>query len=122
MELVLRYRTWILAVGAVLLVVCGARTAKTYAALRSDLEELLPETAPSVVAIRELRARLPGIRHLGVVVAVDKPADTPAAERFVDALAARIRAYPKSLVAAVRTDGRAERELAERRALTLMDP
>lgn len=121
-RLVLRYRTWILAIGAVLLVVCGVRTAKTYAALRSDLEELLPETAPSVAAIHELRARLPGIRHLGVVVAVDDPAAMPEAERFVDALAARIRAYPPSLVAAVRTDARAERDFAERRALTLMDP
>lgn len=119
--LLLRYRVWIVALAALLLVAGSYRTALTYSALRSDLEELLPESAASVTALRELRARLPGIRHLGVVVAVDRPEHMPAAERFIDALAERIRAYPSRLVGSVRTDFRAEREFAERRALTLMD-
>ena len=41
------------------------RTANLYLHLKSDLEELLPRDAPSVVAIDELRARMPGLQYLG---------------------------------------------------------
>jgi predicted RND superfamily exporter protein len=44
------------------------RTADLYLHLRSDLEELLPTDVPSVVAIRELRDRMPGLQNLGVIV------------------------------------------------------
>jgi predicted RND superfamily exporter protein len=118
----LRHRRWVIALATLIAVVAGTRTVRTYAALKSDLEELLPTSAPSVGALSALRARLPGIRHLGVVVAVDRADGQADALRFLDALAARIRNYPKTLVAKVRVDSRAEREFVETYALSLMDP
>ncbi len=116
-----RHGRWVLLVGLALTLVAGLRTVRTYAALKSDLEELLPESAPSVTALRTLRERLPGIRHLGVVVAIERPDANADAARFVDDLAARIRGYPKQLVAAVRTDLSTERRFGETYALQLMD-
>ena len=116
------YRRWILAIATVVALVSGYRTVLTYAALKSDLEELLPEAAPSVQALKTLRERLPGIRHLGVVVAIDRPEAQGEAFRLLDALAARVRTYPKEMVASVRVDSQAERAFAETYALQLMDP
>lgn len=116
-----RYR-WVLALAAVLLVVSGYRTALTYGSLKSELEELLPRSAPSVTALSELRQRLPGLRFLGVVVEVDEPGRSADAERFLDQLAERIRKYPPELVRGVRLDTSAERQFAERYALQLMEP
>ncbi len=115
-------RTLVIAVSAVLFVVAGTRMALTYASLRSDMEELLPSTAPSVRALQVLRERLPGLRFLGVVVDTGGPANVPAASRFMDELAARIRAYPPGMVAEVRTDIHRERRFAETYALQLMEP
>jgi len=116
-----RYR-WVLALSALLLVVTGYRTALTYSSLKSELEELLPKSAPSVTALTELRQRLPGLRFLGVVIEVDQPARAAEAERFLDQLAERIRKYPPDLVRGVRLDTSAERQFAERYALQLMEP
>jgi predicted RND superfamily exporter protein len=116
-----RYR-WVLALAAVLLLASGYRTALTYSSLKSELEELLPRSAPSVTALTELRQRLPGLRFLGVVVEVDEPARSTEAERFLDQLAERIRQYPPELVRGVRLDTSAERQFAERYALQLMEP
>src|SRR4051794_40549787 len=62
------------------------RTADLYIHLKSDLEELLPRSATSVLAIDELRARMPGLQFLGVVVDSGDPANLPAATRMVDDL------------------------------------
>ncbi|HKY35470.1 MAG TPA: MMPL family transporter [Polyangiaceae bacterium] len=113
---------WLLAFAAALLALSGYRTVLTYGSLRSDLEELLPQSAPSVSAIAELRRRLPGIRSLGVVIELDDPARAADAERFLERLAERIRGYPPDLVRSVRLDSSAERRFAERYALQLMDP
>jgi uncharacterized protein len=112
----------VLGVSALLLLVMGYRTVLTYSSLKSELDELLPKSAPSVSALRELRERLPGIRFLGVVIEVDERGRTAEAERFLDRLAERIRAYPPDLVRSVRIDTAAERRFAERYALQLMDP
>ena len=94
----------------------------TYAALRSDLEELLPTSAPSVAALDRARGRLPGLRHLGVVVDTGGPQNVEAANRFLDALAERVAAYPPEVVTAVRTNIKAEKRFAETYVLQLMDP
>jgi uncharacterized protein len=85
-----------------------------YANLTSEIEELLPRSAPSVGAVDELRRRLPGLSSLGVVVATSNPSELPAAERLLDDLAGRVRRYPPSLVRAVKTGAEAA---AERRFL-----
>ncbi len=85
------------------------RTVWLYTHLRGDVETLLPHDAPSVIAIDELRARMPGLQYLGVVVDLGAPANADAAERFLDDLAARIRAYPPDLARAVYTGNGDER-------------
>jgi predicted RND superfamily exporter protein len=110
--------------GAVLLAIpAGLRTASLYRNLRSDIEELLPRDAPSVVAIQELRARMSGLQYLGVVVAAEPRAggDVRAGERLLDDLATRVRQYPRDLVSAVRTGYAPERAFVERHGAMLLD-
>ncbi len=118
----IRHR-WLVLLAALL--VGGAstwRTVLTYAALRSDLEELLPKSAPSVAALQMMRSRLSGLRYLGIVVDTGGPERVAEANRFVDEICARIQKYPPELVGAVRKDISAERQFLERHALQLMDP
>lgn len=112
----------LLIVAMALAVVAGARTVLTYANLKSDLEELLPETAPSVLALDRARQRLPGLRHLGVVVDAGQPENIGQALRFLSDLEQRVQAYPKNSVALVRSGIRPEREFLETYALQLADP
>ena len=105
---------WLLAI--VLSVPATWRTAQLYVHLRSDIEELLPRGAASVTAIDELRSRMPGLQYLGVVVDMRDPANAAGAERFLDDLAARIRAYPPELVSAVYTGDGEERAFVEEHA------
>jgi len=100
----------------------GWRTVLTYESLRSELEELLPKTAPSVRALDIARARLPGLRSFGVVIDTGGPENVDAANRFVDALAEKVRAYPPELVSGVQADISAERRFGETYAVQLMDP
>jgi predicted RND superfamily exporter protein len=121
-EWLLRHARVVLLVAGVLALVTGVRAAMTYANLKSDLEELLPTKAPSVAALAEARKRLPGLRHLGVVVDTGGRANTPAALRFLDDLAGRIRAYPPDVVADVRTGVARERHFFETFGLQLLEP
>ncbi len=97
------------------------RTVELYAHLRSEIEQLLPRNAPSVAAIAELRARLPGLQHLGVIVDTGSAENLPAAERFLDDLAVRLRAYPPDLVKSVRVGDAVERKFVEDHAPLYMD-
>jgi len=110
---------WILAV--LLAIPATARTASLYIHLKSDVEELLPRSAPSVLAVDELRARMPGLQHLGVLVDVGDPAYLAAGERFIDDLAAKVRAYPSDMVRAVRVGNHDERAFLEAHAALYAD-
>jgi len=116
-----KHRRFVLLMTAVLSVLGAWRTVLTYGALRSELEELLPETAPSVTALKVARERLAGVRSFGVVVDTGGPQNVEAANRFIDDLAQRVRKYPPELVAAVQTDVTTERRFGETYALQLMD-
>ncbi len=113
---VLRHGRLLWMVAGVLAVIGTIRTVGMYARLRSELEELLPRNAPSVVALDELRSRVAGLQYLGVVVDVGPKENLPAAERMLDDLAAKIRAYPPELVRAVRTGDAEERAFLEKNA------
>jgi uncharacterized protein len=116
-------RRWPVLIAAVFLTLAaGWRTLETYGALRGELEELLPESAPSVGAIERVRARMFTPRHLGIVVDTGGVANLPAAERFIDDLARRIETYSPSIVSAVRTGSSEERRFLETYALQLMEP
>ena len=112
---------WLWTVAVLLAVPAAVRTVQLYANLKSDVEELLPRNAPSVAAIDELRARMPGVRYLGVLVDVGRPENLPAGERLVDDLAARVRKYPKDLVAFVRTGVQVESEFLKKNAPLYVD-
>ncbi len=94
---------------------------KLCANLKSDVEELLPRNAPSVAAIDELRRRMPGVRYLGVFIDVGRAENLPAGERLVVDLAARVRKYPKELVASVRTGVQSETEFLKKNAPLYVD-
>lgn len=95
---------WLLWSVAILLAIPATwRTVSLYRHLKSDVEELLPRNAPAVRALDEMRARLPGLQYLSVAVDTRRPENLAAGERFLDDLAARIRAYPHSLVRDVQT-------------------
>ena len=112
---------WLWLVAVLLAVPASVRTVQLYANLKSDVEELLPRNAPSVAAIDELRARMPGVRYLGVLVDVGKPENLAAGERLLDDLTARVRNYPKDLVASVRTGVQAESEFLKKNAPLYVD-
>ena len=120
-DFTLRWGPWLWAIALALAVPATWRTAQLYAHLRSELEQLLPRTAPGVLAIDELRARMPGLQHLGVLVDAGEEKNLPAAERLIDDLADRVRAYPPDLVSAVRTGQSEERRFLEGHAPLYMD-
>ena len=112
---------WLWTVAVLLAIPAAVRTVSLYANLKSDVEELLPRNAPSVAAIDQLRQRMPGVRYLGVLVDVGRPENLPAGERLVDDLAARVRKYPKDLVAAVRTGVQVETDFLKKNAPLYVD-
>ncbi len=98
-----RHRWGVLAVALALLVAGSFFSARLYANLKSDFEELLPRNAPSAIAARVIKGRLHNVTHLAVVF---EGADPEALERLADDLAARLRKLPPGLVDTVeyRTD------------------
>jgi uncharacterized protein len=101
-------RPWfIVTLGALLFASTLPFAVRLYGDLRTDLRELLPQGAPSAVALQELERRVGGLASLAVVVRTD---DLKAGERFVDALAARLSKLPRHLVA--RTFWRIDEEKA----------
>jgi uncharacterized protein len=116
----LRHGTLLWTIAILLAVPAGWRTVQLYQHLRSDIEELLPRNAPSVVAIEELRRRMAGLQYLGVMVDVGRPENLDAGQRLLDDLAARVRNYPRSEVSDVRTGYAAERAFVEAHAGSLM--
>ncbi|GAC1593969.1 MAG: hypothetical protein NVS4B10_01170 [Myxococcales bacterium] len=94
----IRKRRLVLAAAAVCSAAGMLLSVRLYGDLRSGLEELLPETAPSVVAARALGPRLHGTARLSVVL---EGADPAALQHFADDLAGRVRALPADLVESV---------------------
>jgi predicted RND superfamily exporter protein len=123
-----RFVAWVLAHGRILWIVAllaavpaTLRTGWLYAHLHSELEELLPRQSPSVVALDELRTRLGNRQFLGVVVDSQSKEAVPDAERFLDALAGRARAYPPGVLRDVRTGNEVERAFLEQHGALYMD-
>jgi uncharacterized protein len=121
----LRHGRLLWALALLLAIPAALRTVSLYRNLRSDVEELLPGDAPSVVAIRELRKRMAGLQYLGVVVDVGvgpgKADLVPAAEHLLDDLAARVRQYPRDQVSDVRLGFEIERDFVEQHVAMLLE-
>ena len=73
-------------------------------------------------ALEVAKRRLPGLRHLGVVVDAGSSENTPAALRFLSDLEQRVEALPPNLVGTVRSGVAEERRFLETHALQFMDP
>jgi hypothetical protein len=117
----LRHGRALWAIAIVLATLGTIRTVSLYAHLRSELEQLLPRSAPSVLAIDELRQRVSGLQYLGVVVDVGQPENLAAGERLLDDLAAKVRAYPPELVRTVRLGDAEERAFLEKNAALYLE-
>jgi predicted RND superfamily exporter protein len=87
----------VLLVALVLTVPAVWRTAWLYAHLQSDLDALLPTSAPSVEAIHELQKRSGSTSYVGVVVDTHRPENAPRALTFLRDLAERLRKTPESV-------------------------
>src|SRR5438477_3558805 len=96
--------------GTLALVASAPFAARLYGDLRTDLRELLPQGAPAAVSLEELEKRSGGISLLSIVVRTD---DLKAGERFVDALAEKLKALPPSLVSRVHWRVDAEKEFLD---------
>jgi predicted exporter len=105
------HRRALLGTAAGLALVGTLLTLHLYGDLRSEVEELLPSDAPSVVAARVLTPRLYDVNHLSIVL---EGQDTRALERFADALAVRLSALPPTLVRSVEYRIDAERAFVQR--------
>jgi len=116
-----RHGRWLWAIALILAIPAAMRTGWLFIHLRSELEELLPRESPSVVALEELKQRLGGRQFLGVVVDTGSADNLPAGEQLLDDLAARVRAYPPGMVAAVRTGNDEERAFLEHNGALYLD-
>jgi predicted RND superfamily exporter protein len=89
---ILRFSGWITAFGLLLSVVGGYYTVHLYQNLRTDLEELLPLTARSVVDMNEVTSRLKSVDNLAILVFSK---DKKESKRFVVDLASKLAKAPK---------------------------
>jgi len=108
---VVRRRRPVLLAALITLVAGTFFSGRLYGSLRSGFEELLPDSAPSVVAVRTDRPKLHGVTHLSVVVTGN---DGDALERLADDLAHRIASLPPDLVSSVEHRVDAQRDFLRR--------
>jgi predicted RND superfamily exporter protein len=104
--------------GTALFALCLPGAVHLYGDLRTDLRELLPQGAPAAVGLEELEKRIGGLSHLAIVVQTD---DLKAGERFVDALAERLKTLPPSLIAQVHWRVDTEKEFLDQHGALYAD-
>lgn len=112
---ILRFAGWVSWIGFILAGIAGYYSIQLYKNLRTDLEELLPTTARSVLDLNEVTKRLESIDNLAILVFSDHPERSRA---FVDDLATELQKAPKTTITSV--EYKIDRELEffrERRAL-----
>lgn len=102
-----RWHRGILFVSLLTTIVGLCYSIKLYKNLKTDIEDLLPESAESVRDLKAASKRLTGINHLSVVV---ESTDRQAGRRFVKDAAERLRKLPSTLVERVQYDVQVERE------------
>jgi predicted RND superfamily exporter protein len=92
-------RAWLVtAVTAILGGVGGYYSFHLFSNLKTDLEELLPTKARSVVDLNEVRSRLETTNNLAILMISD---DAAGSKGFVDALASEISKLPSEICAGV---------------------
>jgi uncharacterized protein len=91
----IREKRPVLLFAALLTLVGTYFAARLYANLHSNIEELLPVNAPSVIAAKLLGPRLHNVNHLSVVL---EGSDPDAMDRFADDLSRRLNSLPRSFI------------------------
>ena len=89
---------WVVVMGFLLGGLGGCFSVKLFLNLKTDLEELLPTDARSVIDLGEVRARLESTSSLSILIFSDHTAES---KRFVDDLAAGILKIPPNIAAGV---------------------
>jgi len=97
-RLIIKWAWMISIVGTLLAMIGGYYTVQLYKNLRTDVEELLPTTARSIIDLNQVTGRLESVETL-VVLVFSK--DTVASKRFVNDLAERLNQVPKNVIASV---------------------
>ena len=114
MKLIERYASWVgrhwgsLSVVSFLIAMTGLYySVLLYKDLRTDLEELLPETAQSVIDIRSVANRVGGLNHLSIFIESPHPEKTL---QFMKDVSAELKKLPTDLVARVEDNILREKE------------
>jgi len=94
----IRHAGIITLVGALLGLLGAYYSVQLYKNLRTDIEELLPTTARSVIDLGEVETRLESIENMSLIFLSEKPEKS---QLFVDALAAELRKAPRDRIAGV---------------------
>jgi uncharacterized protein len=95
---ILRYAGWVALVGTLLAVVGGYYSVQLYKNLRTDVEELLPQDARSVIDLAEVTKRLESIDNLAILIFSE---NGDAARRFQVDLARELEKIPRSVLSSV---------------------
>lgn len=112
---ILRWSTAIALFGTFLAIAGGYYTVSLYKNLRTDIQELLPTTARSVVDLHQVNSRLESIDNLVILIFSQQ---TQASKRFVIDLAHLLEKVPPDVISSI--DYKIDRELRffkERQAL-----
>ena len=105
-NMILRYAWAVALIGTLLAIVGGYYSIELYKNLRTDIHELLPTTARSVVDLKEVTQRLESIDNLAVLVFSQH---TKASQRFVVDLAKKLEKAPRTIISGI--EYRIDREL-----------
>ncbi len=97
-SLLIKFKKEVIFGGTLLALVAGWFSVQLYCNLRPDIEELLPETARSVIDLNHLSERLESFDNM-VVLVFSK--ETEKSKRFVNDLAKRLNEVPHDIVARV---------------------
>jgi predicted RND superfamily exporter protein len=115
--LLTRYSAWlerwhvsVIIVSLLGAIVGGYYSAKLYKNLRTDMEELLPESAQSVKDLHAVSGRVGGLNHLSVVL---ESSDVEAGRRLQRDVAAKLKQLPAEMVARVQYNISAEKNFFE---------
>jgi hypothetical protein len=95
---VIQHAGWVAILGVLLGVVGGHYSVQLYKNLKTDIEELLPTTARSVIDLGEVTRRLESIDNLAIVVLSDKPEES---RQFVDAVVGELSKAPRTQIAGI---------------------
>jgi uncharacterized protein len=103
---ILRYAGTVALTGSLLGIMGGYYSIELYKNLKTDIHELLPTEARSVIDLKEVSSRLQSIESLAILVFSN---DTQASKRFVIDLADKLETLPSNVIAGV--EYRIDREL-----------